>query len=146
VWFIFFVREVIFPLIQFRKEKRFLKRLSGHNSPEFYLSAAKYYKSFFRPASLGLLFIPFIISVNLISAIAANKTDMSHPREYMIINTNPKRIVLVNYGDRWLTAVYDDSYSGKPAYRKDYQIINSDDFGKSSFTIKKLDMLYVYER
>lgn len=145
VWFIFFVREIILPLIQFRKEKRLLKRLSNHNSPDFYLSAATYYKSFFRPASLGLLFIPFVISVSLISTIAASNTDMSHPREYMIINTNPKRVVLVNYGDRWLTAVYDDSFSGKPAYRKDYQVINSDDFGKESFSVKKLNMLYVYD-
>lgn len=145
VWLIFFVREIIVPFIQFRKEKQLLRRLDHHNSPDFYLSTATYYKSFLRPASLGLLLVPFIIMVNLISAVAANNTDISHPREYMIINTNPKRIVLVNYGDRWLTAVYDDSFPGRPAYRKDYQVINSDDFGKASFSIKRLNMLYVYD-
>lgn len=144
VYLIFSIREIGFPLIQFRKEKKFRKRLERHNSNVFYQTPSTYYKSFLKPTSLGLLFIPFVIMVTLVSAIATSHTDMAHPREYMIINTNPKRIVLVNYGDRWLTAVYDESFPGRPAYRKNYQVINSDDFGKSSFTVKDLDMLYVY--
>jgi hypothetical protein len=142
---VFTVREFLFDLVKYRKEKGFSKRLSIARENEEYTNAGRYYGGFLKPTSIGLLFIPLVIVLNIVSQAGKNYADFSTPRSYIIVNTNPKRIVLVDYGDKWLAAIYDDRYPGKPAYRKDYKIINVSDFGTTSFEVKHLDMLYVYD-
>ncbi len=148
IWFLasvpFIARDIIVPYLKNRFEKNVDKRMRMTAADDMYISAKKYYASFFSNLSIIFVLIPVIIIYTITFNIGRDTTDPSKSREYIIINSEPKQIVLINYGNRWVTAQYDDGYPNMPAYRKDYRVVNKEDMGKNSFRLQYIDYLYVY--
>jgi hypothetical protein len=138
------IREYALPLLRFRKHNKKTERLTLFRNNDIYKSSLTYHKDLLRGTGIGLLALPIFV----IAAVAGNMGEaagtITTPRNYIVIDSSPKQIVLIDYGSKWLTAQYDDSYPGMPAYRKEYTIIQAADMGKDPFTIKHINELYVY--
>jgi hypothetical protein len=72
--------------------------------------------------------------------------DAKDRTSYVVIDTQPKQIVLVDYGDYFLTARYDDSYPNKPAYHPEFKLLKKDDLGKYTFTNQSIPLIYHYPK
>ena len=138
-------REYFLPIFLLRKKyKKKTERLSRYKDGGFYATSLAYHKDLLRGTRIGLLAIPLLVIAINADSMGAAAGNVSKARNYIIIDSSPKQIVLIDYGSQWLAAKYDDSYPGMPAYRKEYSIIKADDRSKYTFTIKHIDQLYVY--
>jgi hypothetical protein len=138
------IRDVVFPIWKLRKVKDEKRRLTTFRSDQVYISAKKYYLSFLTPTSVGLLIIPLYLVFNIVYNEGANFVKLDRHREYTIINSSPKQIVLLSYGNKMLTAPFDDSIEHKTyAYKQEYSIRDVSELERNSFTTKWISNLQV---
>lgn len=142
--------ELAWPLIKHRKVKSKTKRLAKQTKNEIYYTSSSYIRYLFRGTRIVLLLIPLLIILMIAQNKGTSAASPTKPHTYMIIEStsandkNTQQIVLINYGSSWLVAEYDDSYPGKPAYRKKYQLITYDRISDYTITSKYVPYLYVY--
>lgn len=141
----FIIRDIVLPTVKHRKIKKIEKRLRKSRPDNLFVVTRRYYASFLTALNLAFLFVPLILLNTVAYNAGKASTATDKGREYIIIESNPKQIVLINYGDRWVAANYDDSYPGKPAYRQEYSIIEKADMSKNKFTVKYIPSLYIYD-
>ena len=140
----FLIRDILFPLYKHRQLEDKTRRLTLHRSDKYFTITKEYYKSFLSMTNIAFLIIPILIVNVLAFNSGASTTQPYKSRDYIIVNSNPKRVVLINYGDSWLTAEYVDSPKW-PGYREKYKIIGKEETTKDSFEIKTLPMMIGYK-
>lgn len=140
----FIIRDIVFPYYKYRTIKDGTKRLTLHRSDRHFTKTKEYYKTFLNTSNIVFLIIPVIIVNFFAYGYGAATTWPYKSRDYIVINSSPKRVVLINYGDSWLTAEYVDANPKWPGYREEYKIIDKNGMTKDSFEIKKLPMVVGY--
>jgi len=113
-------------------------------SPSHYRNTISYLstKSYLGLALLALVSLSLLFKV----AESSGYGYAEQRTNYVVIDTQPKQIVLVDYGDYFLTARYDDSYPNKPAYHPEFKLLKKDDLGKDSFTYRYIPLIYHYPK
>ncbi len=139
------IREYAYPLIYFRKTKSWAKRLTKFRKNGTYKSSGSYVKDLLSGAGVLFVCVPFILSLLIAGRVGIRAADPNKKHDYIIIESKPRRIVLIDYGSRWLTAEYEEPLNGRPAYRQKFSIVNEPDMSKYPFTIKSIDVLYHYK-
>jgi len=125
--------DFILPLIRNRKAKTLRAKFGRKADQEIYRTSGSYL------ASKARFVLPVLVL--LITGVTYTLGTRAYrgERSYVIINSSPKQIVLINYGDKMLAAEVEQKSDKRYVYHPNFKLLNANDLNKDTFTYVRID-------
>jgi len=125
--------DFVIPLVRHRKAKGLRAKFGQKADLQMYRKHSTYLLTKVRVVVPALF-----ILVGFIAYTLGTRATRGW-RSYTIIHSNPQQIVLINYGDKMLTAELEQKSDKRYVYHPNFKLLNASDLNKDTFSYVLID-------
>lgn len=127
----FLVGDFALPLFALRRSKSKWRAFKKNTNKEIYKNSYTYLKSKAILPVIG--YILLVVGLSLTYASSEGYRSVKDKQWFIVLNTDPKEVVLIDYGDYLLTSQYDEGNPETGPWNTNLRYIHKSELSKTGF-------------
>lgn len=136
----FLISDFLLPLFALRHSKNKWEDFNKNTHKDIYRNSYTYLKS--KSILPTIAYILLIVGLSLSFASSQGYESVKSKQWFIVLNTNPREVVLIDYGDYLLTSQYDENNPATGPWNTNLRYIQKSELSKTGFRYSYIPNYY----